>query len=461
MAIPLTQEFDGQLSLFGTESNSIIVSNPYDILIDNVSRGVKRLQLEITRIRTIEKDLSNKFDIEKELLALKIKYDSFIDCLIDLYQGIPLEEILNHNEDDATLWHNLSKVLLFYLKNYIYKEGLVKTLNDTRARVLENIISLDQINFRDDYYKNILEEMNRRNKARVENYIIYDGDSLLKEVKELIKTRGELSASYVIAPKIKELLERKNILEDLFVSKVELDDKNQRGTLAMLFLHFLRECVYDDPRNGNINKFIENIEFFVIVNYSPDFQLSKRQQRAYDIAIKNVSNKMIKYVDKNSESIFKAIRDYDLIETRKRENKILMFEQNENLDDLPVPHTSEEIRTMLETFLYSVFLLKYNLPKENQPIFCDDALIARMDSMKLALIYLGRFAYKNRNSENDPFICLLEDYIYDDKHFALSSDDMGEMFTTKSTLMARVAKRRVKLECPKPNTLKLASNISN
>lgn len=444
MSIPLTQDFNGQLSLFGTSDNSLIVVSPYNILIDTIGKGIKSFQSDISKYRLLE-DSNQNMDNTKG--QLKERFDTFINYFIEQYNEVSLEEIVEHYEDDASEWHKLNKVLLFYLKNYIYNEGLVKTLDDSRACILESVISLDQIRFREEYYRNILDEIKRRKKARIENYIIYDANSFLEEVNRLISTRGENMASYSIAPRIKELLSKKNLFEDLFISKVELDDEKQKGILAMLFLHYLRECVYNDPRNANINKFVENIEFFVVVNYSPKFLLSNRQKEAYEIALNNVSKRMINYVEKNSSILFKAIKDYDLIQERKRKNRLLMIEQNEDLRDFPEPHTSSEIRSMLETFINSVFLLKLKLPNENLPIFCENAVQARKEAMKLALIYLGRYAYKDKFSENEELIWQLEDYIYGDKDFSLCPNDMGELFSTKSTMLSRVGVRRIKESC--------------
>lgn len=442
MAVPLTQDFDGQLSLFGSTNSSLIVSSPYNILIDNIIKGIKTFQSEVSKYRLLE---DNNYDLQEVKSLLKNRLDSFIDYLIEQYHEVSLEEIVEHYEDDASEWHKLNKILLFYLKNYIYQEGLVKTLDDTRTAILESIIALDQIRFREEYYRNILDEIKRRKKARVENYIIYDANSFLNEVNELIASRGENLASYSIGPRIQELLDDINIFEDLFVSKVEIDNQKLKGILAMLFLHYLRECVYNDPRNISINRFVQNIEFFVIVNYSPEFLLSSRQREAYEVARKNVSSRIVDYVDKNSKIIFKAVKDYDLIQERKNNNKLLMIEQNEDLSDFPEPHTNDEIRGMLETFINSTFFLKLKLPMENTPIFCEDAVSARKKAMKIALLYLGRYAYKDRRSKNDELICQLEDYIHDDKEFVLDSNDMGEMFTTKADLYSRVSFRRVKI----------------
>lgn len=441
MSIPLTQDFNGQLSLFGTNENSLIVVSPYSVLIDTISKGIKSFQSEISKYRLLED--SNQ-SLEDTRLQLEERFDNFIDYFIEQFNGVSLDEVVEHYEDDASEWHKLNKVLLFYLKNYVYNKGLVKTLDDPRASILESVISLDQIRFREEYYKSILEEMNRRKKARVENYIIYDGNDFLEEVNELIKSRGENMASYSIAPRVQELVSKKNFLEDLFLSKIELDDENTRGILAMLFLHYLRECIYNDPRNANINKFIENIEFFVVVNYSPKFLLSKRQKEAYQTALNNVSKRMINYVEKNSAPLFKAIKDYDLIENRKKNHRLLMFEQTEDLKDFPEPHTSNEIKSMLETFINSVFLPKLRLPSDNLPIFCEDAKEARIEAMKLTLVYLGRYAYKEKMGANEELIWQLEDYIYDDKDFSLDQNDMGELFSTKSTMLSRVGVRRVK-----------------
>lgn len=441
MEIPLTQDFNGQLSLFGASENSLIVVSPYNILLDTISKGIKSFQLEISKYRLLEESNQNMDSIKEQS---KDKFDNFIDFFIKEFNKVDLDEIIEHYEDDASEWHKLNKVLLFYLKNYIYNEGLVKTIDDEKASILERIISLDQIRFREEYYRLILAEMKRRKKARIENYIIYDANSFLNEVNKLIDERGENFASYSIAPRVQELLSKENIFENLFVSKIELDDEKQKGILSMLFLHYLRECVYNDPKNADLNKFIENIEFFVVVNYSPSFLLSKRQREAYEIALKNVSRRIVKYVDKNSEVLFKAIEDYDLIQNRKNKNKILMFEQNEDLEYFPEPHTSSEIRSMLETFLNSVFLLKLKLPKENLPIFCEEAEDARKTAMKLGLVYLGRYAYKEKVNDIEEYIRELEDYIYDDITFSLSPNDMGELFSTKSTMLSRVGVRRVK-----------------
>lgn len=447
MALTFTEDFDGQLSLFGTEDNSLIISSNYNILIDNISREVKKLYVAVSKFRIMENKDSRDYVAEEDLKnVLKENCDRFINRLIEYYQKISLEEIIDHYEEDATEWHKLNKVLLFYLKNFVYPNGLVKTLNDYQAGVLENIIALDQIHFKEEYYNDILKEIQKRKKVRVENYIIYDAKNFLNEINSLVENKGEAVANIMRGPKLIDFLKQKNILEDLFISKVDLDDKTQRGILAMLFLHFLRECVYNDPRNAKINKFIDNIEFFVIINYSPDFVLSERQKVAYEIALNNVSKRMVNYVNEHSSELFKAIKDYDLIEERKRNKKHVMFEQTEDVTDLPDSHSAYEIKKMLETYLNSVFLLKLELPKANIPIYCENALSARNISMKLALIYLGRFVYQNPNNSNNPAICLLEDYIHDDPDFYLDSQDMGEMFSTKSKLLSRVAMRRARLE---------------
>ena len=235
MEIPLTQDFNGQLSLFGASENSLIVVSPYNILLDTISKGIKSFQLEISKYRLLEESNQNMDSIKEQS---KDKFDNFIDFFIKEFNKVDLDEIIEHYEDDASEWHKLNKVLLFYLKNYIYNEGLVKTIDDEKASILERIIFLDQIRFREEYYRLILVEMKRRKKARIENYIIYDANSFLNEVNKLIDERGENFASYSIAPRVQELLSKENIFENLFVSKIELDDEKQKGILSMLFLHY-------------------------------------------------------------------------------------------------------------------------------------------------------------------------------------------------------------------------------
>lgn len=161
MSIPLTQDFNGQLSLFGTNENSLIVVSPYSVLIDTIRKGIKSFQSEISKYRLLED--SNQ-SLENTKLQLEERFDNFIDQFIEQFNGVSLDEVVEHYEDDASEWHKLNKVLLFYLKNYVYNKGLVKTLDDPRASILESVISLDQIRFREEYYRSILEEINRRKK---------------------------------------------------------------------------------------------------------------------------------------------------------------------------------------------------------------------------------------------------------------------------------------------------------
>lgn len=51
---------------------------------------------------------------------------------------------------------------------------------------------------------------------------------------------------------------------------------------------------------------------------------------------------------------------------------------------------------------------------------------------------------KKKWGANEELIWQLEDYIYDDKDFSLDQNDMGELFSTKSTMLSRVGVRRVK-----------------
>lgn len=455
MAVNFIENKDGQLSFF-EESNNLIEKEQNDpIIIEFIKKKIKSFHSKISFFEKYknDKDLSI---VEKLKKDLKNDYDEFISSFTLMYQELSMEELLFIQENYASEYHKLCKLLLEYLNRYVYSIGAGNKLDDTTIIQIENLVLMDQVAFRDAYYKEIKATIENRNKLRLNNYLVFDGEALLKRLNSMITREEQNSATKDLNKDITALVTNNSLNEIFYKLDSDFVLEEQKGTLSMLLLYYLERCVYHVivPNKEVSSKMIEKIELFIVYNFSNKFELNIGQKRTYEIVKTHVSKKLSSYIMRESERLKKCLNDFEKLEAFKNSKKYRLVEQTEDLEDFPQSISEGELKLLLENFLNTVFMLRGNLKKDNLPIFLEEMEEERHLSMELALEYLRLFVYKFANIENE-MIFTLEDYIFAERSFHVSNSNLS---LVKSKLYSRTGRRNVALEAEKQRKLLQTEN---
>lgn len=332
---------------------------------------------------------------------------------------------------------------VYYLETFVYPKKDVQDLKNAQVIQLENFIEADPLSRRDQSCLPLLEEIERRKKLKVENYIVYNIQPLLERIKDIT---DHLKIGASLNEEFKNLLGDQNLQEVIFASEEEqILTEEQEGILSMVFLRCLEECVYYNSfmsQNAPVQKLIERMENYVVFHFSNTIALTERQKNTYEKIKIRVGKRMQGYIQRQYDQISSMLDHFDRLQKFKKSGKYRVIEMSEDVSDIPTSYTKEEIKLQLETFLGTVFILVHDYKTENLPIFYEEFTKERHKAMELALEYLSRFIYKGSqdNQRENSAIETMEDYIYADDDFHVLK---GELCVAKSTLMDRVARRHI------------------
>lgn len=455
-----TEEKSGQYSFFMIEkqegqSQDSFLHFIYDIRYE-VSQLIKARE-EYLKYEALHLE-DNKW--EKYKKSIKEKFEDFIIRYFEWFDSFSYEEILKKYEDFSTDYHNVGKVFLIYLHYFVYNESVVMQLNHEVCIRMENYVLADQVRYSDREYvytKNI--EMAKRQKLRVDGYIVYrikpflqKMDFLLNSIKGVSKYEKTFKAitskeqiRREITEEIKKIREDESLYSAIFEQGQEYVKEKNQEVLAMLFLKYLEMCVYYkgiESQEETMQNFISKLEDYVVYHFDNSFCLTKSQEETYELVKERVAKRIKNYVNKVGGGFFKILSDYDKLVDFKDTQKFKMIEEQENTDEIPKVYSQEEIQQKLGLFLGTVFLLPKALEKEKLPIFLNELKEERDVCLLLSLEYLNRFVYKFAEDYllDDENIVCLENYIASCEDFKVWD---SSLCLAKAKLYARVNARSI------------------
>lgn len=429
MVADFKEEYDGQLSFleeekFDKENKKYL--SPFLKLIFFSRREYRRLN------RAIEVYENIKIEEQTKILhaSLLKDFNAFIDEFFQQFHAIDLQDAMDQYKDYSTDYHNVGKLFLYYLQNFIYSNDLTSNLDNARIIRIENFIEADPVSYRLTYKDTIL-KMKNRQKLRVNNYIIYNIVPFLKQLEELEQITVDVNK------KFKSILEDHTLKEAIFDERDKnVINKENKGVLSMLFLHYLEKYVYSARDKEISQAYLAKIENYVVIHFSNTFQLSKKQERAYEKAKEQVSKRLCTYIEQKYVEFNKMLHDYDESVAFQKSGKIQMIEIHDDLKELPVIYSEADVKFALETFINTIFMLSENFTEKNLPIYSENTENCRFKAMEIALEYLWRFVYKKAKYHliDDKNIITLEEYIAKETNFHVEKPDLC---VAKSILLDR------------------------
>lgn len=407
------------------------------------------------------KNLLNEVEWEKYSSTVKMKFETFIERYFIWFDSYPYEEILKKYEDFSTDYHNVGKVFLIYLHSFVYQNGIIDQLNQELCIRMENFVMADPVRYSDKYYaytKNV--EMTKRQKLRVDGYIVYRIKPFLQKMERIEKSIKNASSEYerefqkiTIQTQMREMLneEIQNIRNNesfyqaIFEQGSEYAKEKNQEILALLFLKYLELCVYygtvEYPSKA-FQQFVAKIEDYVLYHLENSFCLTKMQEKTYNIVKEQVGKRLANYVDKEGNSLVSIIKDYDRLVDFKKSFQYKMIEERDSVEDLPQVYNKKEVKQKLEVFLTVVFMLTKSTNRERMPIFSEELKEQRDTALTLALEYLNRYVYSvsaEYKLEETAIICL-EKYISSCNDFKVTS---ASLCLAKSMVYNRVNIRNI------------------
>lgn len=442
------EETNGQLSFLKSEDSLLESQEPS--IVDYARGQIKMFQSKIRMMTEIESRRMDSITLLKLNHALKNEMEVFISSFFKKYLFLTTEEQWFIQENYSSEYHKLCKLFLEYLDRYVYSEGLGNKIEDSFIVQLEKFIAMDQVSFRDSYYKEIIKTIVKRNKLRVNHYLIFSGKNLLERLNANVSLEEKNLAIHDLKEDVDSLITNSTIHDVFLKYDSDFIEKESAGVLSMLLLYYLNQYVYLSNSNSSIpEKMVEMMEMYIIYHMSSSFLLSKVQEETLKKVKLHVSVSLGDYIRKESLLIEKDIRDFDELEQFKKSKKFRFIEETENLDELPRPITKESLRLELEMFLNRVFMLSESHEKKYMPIFLEEMKEERHKALELGLQYLYRFGYSNLVCDED-FIFTLEDYIASEEDFHVKDPNLC---LTKSTLFSRTNKRYVSASYGKSRNL--------
>lgn len=461
----LYKEKSGQYAFYETHFNPVVSESKTENSFQNQINNFHKEALDLMKVKEefdqhLNRGLTEEIETSFHMYTKNL-FETFIENYLTWLSNFSLEEILNKYEYEnlSNSYHLIGKLFLFYLHTFVYNDSLINQLNQERIRQMENFIEADIIQYRDPYYAYILKiELLNRKKLRVDGYVVYRIKPFLKKIEKLqnsIVGNSEWNqlSSLVINKQIsQELSTEINILKEdeayqraIFEQGSEMILLENQSILSIFFLDYLGYCVYFNGveyPNKNFIKFVEKLENYIIYNLNDQFNLTKRQEKIFEIVKNQVSKRIASYVERESETFLKMLKAFDQLQTLKKSHQLTLIEENENFDTLPMVFSSEEIQEKLELFLGTVFLLSKNLEKERIPIFNENLIDERNKALLLGMEYLNRYVYSvsHEYKLEEPAIVCLENYIDSCKDFEVKD---ASLCLAKSILYSRVNSRNV------------------
>ncbi len=424
------EEINGQLNFLGIEEQ---LNSSFLELINFSKIAIKKLIL-------LKEEMIN--DDSKGLFYYQNIYENLFKDYFNMYDYFDLEDLIIRYENYSSLYHNLGKWFIFYLGNFIYKGSYVNCLNVELYIKMENFIKMDPIKYNDKFSKSILEIIDKRNKLRVENYVIYYAKPFLEKMEVILDS---LKLDEELFDIVKKLLDDK-ILRDKIFEQIRYPKEDEKNIiLGTLFLKYLEKRVYVESYNNyiaKIKKFNSQIEDYVVFNMVDINKFSSKQKEILEIAKCQVSKRLSTFILEQKDKINLMLNDFDRIEDFRKNGQIRIIESEDDISSLPVPYSEDEVRLKLETFLRSIF--RSTSYVDDLLIFRDELKNLRNEVLEIALEYLYRFVYKVSEyyKMDDTFIMTLENSIIKCNDFSLKNSS-SELCYAKSILLSRVARRNI------------------
>ena len=430
------EEKNGQLSFFKEER--VLNNQQESYFVNFIKKGIKIFQSKLDFLNFYKNDyISGKLNFE-----VKKEFDDFINKFLQMYNELAIEEFLFFQENYSSEYHKLCKLFLDYLQRYIYNLGIGHDLENEKVKQIENLVLMDQVTFRDTYYKKIKSKIINRSKLRVNNYLIFQGYALIDKVNQVVNKEELKRINNSLLIEVNELINEVAFQEIFVNGDLNFLESNQRGIFSILLLYYLGHFVYNKLNQEECISLdiVQKLELFIVYNFSNDYILSDEQLKIYEKVKESVSLRLSDYIITRSQEIKKHLHDFDEFNKFISSGKYRVIEESEELDFLPNIVNEEDLKIELEYFLMDVFMLEGNFTKVNLPIFQKSLEIEKHIAMELALEYMKRFVYRNQYSGNK-MIYTLEEYIYTDDNFIVHD---SSLCLIKSQLYSRVSKRNVK-----------------
>lgn len=291
------EETNGQLSFL--ELGESITESQDPSIISFARTKIKTFQSKFKTMFEYEAKMLDSFSLLKLNHALKNEMDVFLATFFEMYHTLTIEEQSFIQENYSSEYHKLCKLFLEYLARYVYSDGIGTRIEDSFVMQIENFIAMDQVSFRDWYYKEIIKNVVNRNKLRVNHYCIFSGKNLLKRFNTVASLEEKSLVVQDLKHDVQELIANP-AFNDLFL-KYDLDfvEKESTGILSMLLLYYLEQCVYSSNSLTELpKKAIEAFEMYIVYHLTSTFLLSEEQKNTLEKVKKNVSEVLASYIQK-------------------------------------------------------------------------------------------------------------------------------------------------------------------
>lgn len=432
------EEQNGQLSFFSLSHNKEkevdVKEQSFIKFVDKTHKKILKLMKLKEQYQEYEKKKLSDTERKKFIMDTEKVFRDFIDAYFEEFDTYDYDEILKYYEECSTDYHLVGKLFLFYLHTFVYKNNIIDEMNEPTFIRMENFVTSDPVSYnRDRECTYILEyEMKKRKKLRVDGYVLYYIDPVLKKIKCAEQNLLEIESAFhdltvmveqkkigeIINSEIQKIRNDESLQEAIFAQGEEYIKKEQSAILAVFFLKYLEYCVYFDSfekPNGMHRKFVSKVENYIIYHLNDSICLTKKQEKVFEVVKKQVAKRIGSYVEKEGNMFLEMLQDYDQIVAFQKRNqpKLIDASDEEEIEDLPNVYSAEEIQVKLEVFLRTVFVNASTSNKNRIPLFLEGLEEQKKLTLYLALVYLHRFVYSVSEDTRleDKFVCLLEDFI--------------------------------------------------
>lgn len=433
------EEQNGQYSFFTLSKNENnkqidLQEQSFIKFVDKTHKKILKLMKLKEQYQEYEKKKLSDTERKKFIMDTEKVFRDFIDAYFEEFDTYDYDEILKYYEECSTDYHLVGKLFLFYLHTFVYKNNIIDEMNEPTFIRMENFVTSDPVSYnRDRECTYILEyEMKKRKKLRVDGYVLYYIDPVLKKIKCAEQNLFEIESAFhdltvmveqkkigeIINSEIQKIRNDESLQEAIFAQGEEYIKKEQSAILAVFFLKYLEYCVYFDSfekPNGMHRKFVSKVENYIIYHLNDSICLTKKQEKVFEVVKKQVAKRIGSYVEKEGNMFLEMLQDYDQIVAFQKRNqpKLIDASDEEEIEDLPNVYSAEEIQVKLEVFLRTVFVNASTSNKNRIPLFLEGLEEQKNLTLYLALVYLHRFVYSVSEDTRleDKFVCLLEDFI--------------------------------------------------
>lgn len=404
---------------------------------DTFLKFLKKAHEEIKRLNKRLEERQHfieKYEVPYPFLEdLQKDFSIFIKWYFQIFHTMNLETVYDLYSDFPSEYHNLGKLFLNYLEIFVFNEDELTLLNDEDVLLIEKFIENDPVKYRNSYLST-LKKIKNREKLRAGNYIVVHIEPILKRLE---KYGNDSLDQMEIDIETKKICSNPIMQSVIFEQGDELYIKeHEQEIMAIFFCYFLER----NYKNSEFKNFIPKIENYIIHHFSFQLSLSKKHIKMVELVRKNVALRTKKYVEEEYKNLKESLNQYDQNLKNKKNGIVQILTTKEDVSSFPILYSENQIKEKMIVFLESIFMFTRNRESTILPIYEEDLKPQKFQAMEIALEYLERFGYSGKNTLAEDWIERLEDLLYEENDFQISSPILC---ATKSRLYARVANRRI------------------